>query len=75
VTNEPLRYEILIYWSADDETFIAEIPELAGCMADGPTPADALANVQLTAQEWMDTAAELGRRIPEPKGCSSPSRP
>jgi len=66
--NQPLRYEILIYWSVEDDAFVAEIPELAGCMADGYTPADALVNVQLIAREWIETAAELGRQIPEPKG-------
>lgn len=66
--DHPLKYEVVIYWSEGDEAFIAEIPELAGCMADGPTPAEALANVQTVAQEWIETAAELGRSIPEPKG-------
>jgi len=66
--TEPLRYGILIYWSSDDEAFIAETPELAGCMADGPTPADALANAEVIVQKWMATAAELGRPIPELRG-------
>lgn len=63
-----LKYEVIIYWSKDDRSFIAEIPELPGCMADGPTPEKALRNVEVTAQEWIDTAAELGRPIPHPKG-------
>lgn len=63
-----LRYEIIIYWSADDEAFIAEIPELPGCAADGPTTEAALANVQVVAREWIETARDLGRSIPEPKG-------
>ena len=65
---EPLRYEVIIYWSAADDAFIAEIPELAGCAADGPTPHDALANVDVVAREWIETARELGRVVPEPKG-------
>jgi predicted RNase H-like HicB family nuclease len=66
--NEPLRYDILIYWSDVDHAFIAEIPELAGCMADGATPEAALANAQIIAREWIETANELGRAISEPKG-------
>lgn len=66
--REPLRYEVIIYWSADDEAFVAEMPELAGCMADGATPQEALANIQVIAAEWIETAAELGREIPEPRG-------
>ena len=68
MSGEPLRYEVIIYWSADDEAFIAEIPELPGCAADGPTPQEALAQVQVVAQEWIQTARELGRPVPEPKG-------
>lgn len=66
--SDALKYEVIIYWSADDEAFIAEIPELAGCAADGPTPHEALSAVQVVAAEWIDTAHELGRPIPEPKG-------
>jgi predicted RNase H-like HicB family nuclease len=62
------RYEIVIYWSGEDELFIAEVPELAGCAADGATHAEALANVDVIIQEWIETAKELGRPIPEPKG-------
>jgi len=62
------RYEIVIYWSKEDEAFIAEVPELPGCAADGATYAEALANVDVIIQEWMETAQELGRAIPEPKG-------
>jgi predicted RNase H-like HicB family nuclease len=68
MTAESLRYEVIIYWSAEDHAFIAEIPELAGCAADGPTHQEALANVEVVAHEWIDTARELGRTIPEPKG-------
>ena len=62
------KYEIIIYWSEDDGAYIAEVPELAGCMADGPTAAEALRNVEQIIREWSDTAQELGRPIPEPKG-------
>jgi len=62
------KYEIIIYWSEDDEAFVAEVPELAGCMADGSTYQDALANAEIIMQEWLETARELGREIPEPKG-------
>lgn len=65
---EPLRYEVIIYWSAEDEAFIAEVPELPGCAADGPTPQNALGNVEVVAREWIETARELGRAIPEPRG-------
>ena len=62
------RYEVIIYWSNEDEAFIAEVPELAGCMADGATYQEALANVEVVIQEWIEIAKELGRPIPEPKG-------
>ena len=62
------KYEIVIYWSEEDEAFIAEVPELAGCAADGSTHAEALASVDVIIQEWVDRAKELGRPIPEPKG-------
>ena len=68
IRNEPLKYETIIYWSADDGAFIAELPELAGCAADGPTPGEALANVEVVAREWIETANELGRQVPEPRG-------
>lgn len=63
-----MKYEIIIYWSEADRRFIAEIPELPGCMADGKSHADALRNVEVVAREWINTAKELGRPIPEPKG-------
>lgn len=63
-----IKYEVIIYWSEEDKAFIAEVPELAGCMADGSTYQEALANVEIIIQEWMETAQELGRPIPEPKG-------
>lgn len=62
------RYEIIIYWSKDDNAFIAEVPELPGCMADGTTYRDALDNVELVINEWIETAKSLKRQIPEPKG-------
>ena len=61
------KYEIIIYWSEEDKAFIAEVPELAGCMADGPTRQEALANVEVIIEEWIATAIELGRPIPEPR--------
>ncbi len=62
------KHEIILYWSDEDQSFIAEIPELAGCAADGPTRQEALANVEIVIDEWIETAKELGRAIPEPKG-------
>ena len=63
-----LKYEIIIYWSAEDEAYIAEVPELPGCAADGTTYKQALANVEVVIREWVETAGELGRAIPQPKG-------
>lgn len=63
-----MRYELIIYWSKADESFIVEIPELPGCIADGATYEEALANARLVAEEWIDTARSIGRPIPEPKG-------
>ena len=62
------KYEIILYWSSDDDAFIAEVPELAGCAADGATRQEALANVEVVIAEWLETARELGRAIPQPKG-------
>ncbi len=62
------RYEIIIYWSPEDQAFIAEVPELPGCAADGSSYREALANVEVVIAEWLETARELGRSIPEPKG-------
>lgn len=62
------KYEIIIYWSSEDDAFIADVPELPGCMADGATYQEALANVEVIIQEWIETATEIGRVIPEPKG-------
>jgi predicted RNase H-like HicB family nuclease len=63
-----LRYEIIIYWSEPDEAFIAEVPELPGCAADGPSYQKALRAVELVINEWIETAEELGRAIPKPRG-------
>ncbi len=62
------RYELIIYWSAEDNAFIAEVPELPGCAADGATYSEAVANVQTVIDEWIETARDLGRDIPEPRG-------
>jgi predicted RNase H-like HicB family nuclease len=63
-----LRYEAIIYRSEEDQAFIAEVRELSGCAADGKTYREALANVEVIIREWIDTAKELGRPIPAPKG-------
>jgi len=62
------KYEVIIYWSEEDQAFIAEVPELPGCAADGATYQDALANVEVIIKEWIETARELGRPVPQPKG-------
>ena len=62
------RYEIILYWSNEDQAFIAEAPELPGCMAHGDDQQDALKNIQDAVQFWIDTAEELGRPVPVPKG-------
>lgn len=62
------KYEIIIFWSEEDNSFIAEVPELSGCMADGRTYQEALGNAEIIISEWIDTAKELGRKIPQPKG-------
>ena len=62
------KYEIVIFWSAEDNAFVAEVPELPGCMADGKTYQESLSNAEQIIQEWIDTAKEIGRSIPQPKG-------
>ena len=62
------KYEVIIYWSEQDQAYIAEVPELPGCMADGSTYQEALANAETIIEEWIETATESGRSIPEPKG-------
>jgi len=66
--DKTFRYEVIIYWSEDDDAFIAEVPELPGCAADGATHQEALANVELVIEEWIETARKLGRDVPEPRG-------
>jgi predicted RNase H-like HicB family nuclease len=63
-----IRYELIIYWSEEDRAFIVEVPELAGCMADGETYQEAVQNAELVIQEWIETSKQLERVIPEPKG-------
>lgn len=63
-----IKYELIIYWSEEDNCFLVEVPELPGCMADGQTYQDAVANVEVVIKEWIETANELGRTIPKPKG-------
>jgi predicted RNase H-like HicB family nuclease len=62
------KYEIIIFWSEPDNAFVAEVPELPGCMADGQTYQEAVANAQQIIQEWITTAKELGRTVPQPRG-------
>ena len=65
------KYELIVYWSKDDDAYVVEVPELPGCMADGKTYHEALQHVEVIIQEWIETARELGRPVPEPKGRSS----
>jgi predicted RNase H-like HicB family nuclease len=65
---DKIRYEIVLYWSKDDQAFIAEVPELPGCAADGATYQEALANAQVIIREWIETARALGRPVPKPRG-------
>lgn len=62
------KYERIIYWSEDDQKWLVDVPELPGCMADGATAAEALENAETVISEWLETAEELGREIPVPKG-------
>ncbi|HHP7235457.1 MAG TPA: type II toxin-antitoxin system HicB family antitoxin [Desulfobacterales bacterium] len=62
------KYEIIIFWSNEDNAFVAEVPELPGCMADGETYQEALRNAEIIIDEWLETAKRLGRPIPKPKG-------
>lgn len=62
------KYEVIIYWSDEDKAYIAEVPELPGCASDGSTYQEALSHVEVIIQEWIETAKESGRPIPEPKG-------
>ena len=62
------NYEIIVYWSAEDSAFIAEVPELAGCMADGQSYIEAVKNAEIAIEEWIETAQSIGRTIPEARG-------
>ena len=62
------RYELIIYWSDEDQAFVVDVPELPGCAADGATYEEAVANAQVIIAEWIETAKELGRAIPAPRG-------
>jgi predicted RNase H-like HicB family nuclease len=62
------KYEVIIYWSDEDETFVAEVPELPGCAADGATYEAVLGNLEIIIDEWIETAHSLGQPIPQPKG-------
>ncbi len=62
------RYEIILYWSEEDNAYIAEVPELPGCAADGASYSEAIRNAEVVIDEWVATAMEVGRPVPEPKG-------
>jgi len=62
------KYELILFWTEEDQAFIAEVPELPGCMADGASYAEAVANAEKVIQEWIQTAQEMGRPIPTPRG-------
>ncbi|AOQ22737.1 hypothetical protein MTAT_27920 [Moorella thermoacetica] len=68
LADNNIRYEIIIHWSEEDQRYIAEVPELPGCMADGETYEEAVRNAQIVISEWIETAKSLGRNIPEPRG-------
>lgn len=63
-----MKYEIIIYWSEEDKLYLAEVPELPGCMADGNSYQEAVSNAEIIINEWIETAKDLGREIPKPKG-------
>jgi predicted RNase H-like HicB family nuclease len=65
---EDIKYEIVVYWSDDDDSYIVEVPGLPGCMADGKTYEEAITNILVIIKEWIETAKELGRNIPKPRG-------
>ena len=64
----PIRYQLIIFWSEIDRAFLVEVPELPGCMVNGETYQEAVQNMEVIIQEWIDTAQALGRSIPQPKG-------
>ncbi len=63
-----IKYELVIYWSEKDHSFIVEVPELSGCMADGESYTEAVTNAEIVITEWIETAKSLGREVPKPKG-------
>jgi len=63
-----IRYEMIVYWSEEDQAFVVEVPELPGCMADGATYLEAIANAEVIIREWIETAGELHRSVPAPRG-------
>lgn len=68
MNSNSYKYEIIVYWSTTDNAFIAEVPELSGCMADGTTYIEAIENAQIVMEEWIETANSIGREVPKPKG-------
>lgn len=62
------KYEMIIFWSEEDQSYLVEVPELAGCISDGKSYQEAVKNAEIVIQEWIETAIELGREVPEPKG-------
>ena len=62
------KYEMIVYWSQEDQAYVVEVPELPGCMADGPTYQQAVSNAEVVIGEWIETAKELGRSVPQPRG-------
>lgn len=66
--NNQYKYELIIYWSEKDNSFIVEVPELPGCMADGKNYTEAVINANIVISEWIDTARSLNRPVPEPRG-------
>ena len=68
MAQSKFRYEIIIYWSEEDQAFIAEVPELPGCAADWATYQEALAQAEVVIEEWIETARQMGRPSPEPRG-------
>jgi predicted RNase H-like HicB family nuclease len=66
--NKMYKYELIIFWSEDDQRYVVEVPELPGCMADGESYEGAIKNAQIVISEWIDTAQRIGREIPQPRG-------
>jgi predicted RNase H-like HicB family nuclease len=66
--NKMYKYELIVFWSEEDQCYVVEVPELPGCMADGETYEDAIKNAQTVISEWIDTAQRIGREIPQPRG-------